>query len=141
MKARVGTVLSTKVQMSRGVHRGAPESRVIFTMIMELVLGDLIKSWKIRKLAWSLGDFVLAAICCADDVVLVAASVAPSVGAEKTHWTSHPKMMDTSIGVDGLTVLWEEVLEFVGSEMQDTRLHADLLKRTSVWPSGDGSCA
>ena len=42
-------------------------------MIMELVLRALIKSWMTRKLAWRLDDFVLAAICFADDVVLVAA--------------------------------------------------------------------
>ena len=82
---------------------------------------------------------MLAAICYAADVVMVVASVTSAevmvaeviaklkevgstVGAEKTHWTSHPKMMDTSIGVDGLAVLWEKVLEFVGSktEMQVT---------------------
>ena len=67
MKARLGTVLSNKVQISRGLPQGAPESPVVFT---------LIKSWKIRKLAWSLDDFVLAAICYADDVVLVVTSVA-----------------------------------------------------------------
>ena len=43
---------------------------------MELVLIDLVKSWKVRKLAWSLDGFVLAAICYADDVVLAAPSVA-----------------------------------------------------------------
>ena len=131
MKARLGTVSSSKVRMSRGLPQGAPESLVIFTMIMELVLRDLIKSWITRKLAWRLDDFVLAAICYADDVVLVAASVAAAevmvaeviaklkdvgltVGAQTTHWTSHPKMVDKSIMVDGLAVLWEEVLEFVG---------------------------
>ena len=76
MKARLGTVLSSKVRMSRSLPQGAPESPVIFTMITELVLRDLIKSWITRKLAWRLDDFVLAAICCADGVVLVAASVA-----------------------------------------------------------------
>ena len=65
---------------------------------------------------------VLAAICYADDVVLVAASVAAAevmvaeviaklkevgltVGAQKTHWTSHPKMVDRNTVVDGLGVL------------------------------------
>ena len=62
--------------MSRGLSQGAPESPVIFTMIMELTLRDLIKSWIARKLAWRLDDFVLATIFYADDVVLVAASVA-----------------------------------------------------------------
>ena len=98
-------------------------------MIMELVLRDLIKSWTTRKLAWRLDDFALAAICYADGVVLVAVSksaaaiiaklkeVGLSVGAQKTHWTSFPKMMDKSIMVDGLAVLWKEVLEFVGSKV------------------------
>ena len=75
------------------------------------------------KLAWRLDDFALAAICCADDVVLVAVSmfvaeilvteviaklkeVGLSVGAQKTHWTSYPKTVDKSIEVDGLAVLW-----------------------------------
>ena len=40
-----------------------------------------------------------------------------SVGAQKTHWTSHPKMIDRSIVVDGLAVLWEEVLVFVESKV------------------------
>ena len=44
-------------------------------MIMELVLRDLMKSWITRKLAWKLDDFALAAICYADDVVLVAVSM------------------------------------------------------------------
>ena len=45
MKACLGTVTTNKVQMSRGLPLGARESPVIFTMIMELVLRDLIKSW------------------------------------------------------------------------------------------------
>ena len=120
--------------MSRGLPQGAPESPVFFTMIMELVLRDLIKSWITRKLAWRLDDFALAAICYADDVVLAAVSMSAAeimvteviaklkevgltLGAQKTHWTSHPKMMDKIIMVDGLVVLWEEVLEFVGSKV------------------------
>ena len=105
MKARLGTVSSNKVQMSRGFPQGATESPVIFTMIMELVLRDLIKSWISRKLAWRLDDFTLAAICYADDVMLIGVSVSAAevmvtevieklkevgltVGAQKTHWTS-----------------------------------------------------
>ena len=111
MKARLGTVSSNKIRMSRGLSQVAPVSPVIFTMIMELVLRDLIKSWKTRKMPWRLDDFALAATCCADDVVLVAVSksaaeimateviaklkeVGLSVGAQKTHWMSFPKMMD-----------------------------------------------
>ena len=137
----------------------APESPVIFTMIMELVLRDLIKSWITRKLAWRLDDFVLAAICYADDVVLVAVSMSAaeimvteviaklkevglSVGAQKTQWTSYPKMMDKSIMVDGLAVLcgrkfwslWDQKCAWTGT--QDLRSHTDLLKPTNVWRSG-----
>ena len=79
MKARLGTVLSNMVQMSRGLSQGAPEFPVIFTMIIELVLRDLVKSWKARNLAWTLDDFVLAATCYADAVVLAAATVAAEV--------------------------------------------------------------
>ena len=57
MKARLGTVPSNKVA------QGAPESPVIFAMVMGLVLRVLVKSWKVRHVAWSLDDFVLAAIC------------------------------------------------------------------------------
>ena len=77
-------------------------------------------------------DFTLAAICYADDVVLIAVSVSAAetmvsevieklkdvvltVGAQKTHWTSFPKMVDNNIMVEGSAVVWEEVLEFVGS--------------------------
>ena len=66
MKARLGTVLSNKVQMSRGLPQGAPESPVILIMTMELILRDLVYSWQVRNLAWSLDDFVLSAICYAD---------------------------------------------------------------------------
>ena len=93
-------------------------------------LGNLRGDWN---------DFVLSAICYADDVVLVAAAevmvaeviaklkeVGLSVGAQKTHWTSHPKMIDRSTVVDGLAVLLEEVLEFVGSKvcLDGTARHA-----------------
>ena len=44
---------------------------MIFTMIMELVLRDLTRSWVSRKLVWSLDEVTLSAICYADDVVPV----------------------------------------------------------------------
>ena len=73
-------------------------------MIMELVLRSD-RKLDIRKLAWRLHDFVLAATCYADDVVLIAVSVSAAetmvsevieklkevgltVGAQKTDWTS-----------------------------------------------------
>ena len=126
MKARLGTVTSNKVQMSRGLPQGAPESPVI-SHLHELLLRDFVKSWISRKLAWRLDDFTLAAICYVDDVVLIGVSVSAAetmvsevieklkdvgvtVGAQKTHWTSFPKIMDKNIMVDGSAKVWEEVL-------------------------------
>ena len=124
VKARLGRVSSNKVRMSRGLPQGALESPIIFAMIMELVLRDLIKSWIIRKLAWRLDDFVLAAICCADDVVLVAASVAAAAEVMVAEEIAQLKEVGVSVGaqnrsivVDGLAVLWVEFLEFVGSKV------------------------
>ena len=51
------------------------------------------------------------------EVIAKLKEVGLSVGAQKTHWTSYPKMMDKSIMVGGMAVLWEEVLEFVGSKV------------------------
>ena len=151
----LGTVLSNKVRMSRGLPQGAPESPVIFTMIMELVLRDSIKSWITRKLAWRLDDFVLAAMCYADDVVLFAVSVTAAevivteviaelkevgltVGAQKTHWTSWTK---ASWWTDWLCCgrkswsLWDQRCAWTGR--RDMRSRTDQLKPTNVWRSGD----
>ena len=49
--------------------------KYVFTLVMEMVLRDLTKSWVSRKFVWRLDDFVISAICSADDVVLVAESV------------------------------------------------------------------
>ena len=160
MKARLGTVSLNNVRMSRGLPQGAPESPVIFTMIMKLVSRDLIKSWITRKLAWRLDDSALAAICYADDVVLVAVSMSAaeimvteviaklkevglSVGAQKKHWTSYPKSIDKNIMVAGLAwlccgrkywSLWVQMCAWTG--MQDMRSHTDQLMPTNVWRSG-----
>ena len=124
MKARLGTVSSNKVRMSRGLPQGVSSHLHNYHGI-----GVARPDTRAR-----LDDFALAAICKADDVVLVAVSmsaaetrvtevfaklkeVGVSVGAQKTHWTSYLKMMDRSITVDGSAVVWEEVLEFVGSKV------------------------
>ena len=112
MKARLGT---NKVLLSCGFVQGAPESPVIFTMIMELVVREMMKSSKTRKLAWS-------STCYADDVVLVAA-------AEVMVAEVFAELKEVGLSVDespedgrqsivyGLAVFWEEVLEFDGSKV------------------------
>ena len=159
MKARLGTVSLNKVRMSRGLPQGAPESPVIFTMIMELALRDLIRSWITRKLAWKLDDFALAAICYADDVVLVAVSksaaeimvteviaklkesVCRLVHRKHTGrvfrrlWTKASWWMHWLRCGRKYWSLWGQRCAWTGT--QDTRSHTDLLKPTNVWRSGD----
>ena len=62
-----------------------------------------------------------------------------NVGAQKnTHWTSHPEMVDKSIMVFGLAVLWDEVLEFVGSNVcLDGHARHAIAHRTAQARSGD----
>ena len=117
MKARLGTVLSNKVQMSR-----TSESRVIFAMIMELVLRldqELESSETgnnlLRRRCGSGSSVGCCSRCGRSDSKIEGSGF--DSWCRKTYWTSHSKMMDGSIGVDGLAVLWEEVLEFVGPKV------------------------
>ena len=126
---------------------------------MERVLRHLSRAGKfeIWRGVWT--TLMLTAICNAHGVVLAAASVAAAedmvadaiaklkevgstVGAEKTHWTSHPNMVDTSTVVHGLSVLREEALEFVDRrcvwmETRGTLLRTDQFKRTRAWQHGE----
>ena len=63
MKARLETVISNKVQMNLGLQQGVPESPVIFTVIMELVLSDFIKSWNTRPRRLCAGCDLLCGRC------------------------------------------------------------------------------
>ena len=59
---------------------------------------------------------VSAAETMVSEVIETMNEVGLTVGAQKTHWTSVPKMIDKNVMVDGSAVVWEEVLElFVGS--------------------------
>ena len=130
MKACLGTVTSNKVQMSRGLPQGAPESPVIFTMIMKLVLRDLIKSWISRKLAWRLDDFALAAICYADDVVLIVVSVS---AAETMVSEVIKKLKEV-----GLTNTLDEFPEDDGQKQHGGRIGCGV--RGSFWSLWDRWC-
>ena len=81
-------------------------------------------------------------ICCRNNVLSEVTEklkeVGLTVGAQRTHWTSYPKMMDKNITVDGSAVVWEEVCWSLWDRWcawtgtQDTRSHTDLLKPTYV---------
>ena len=50
---------------------------------------------------------VSAAETMVSEVIEKLKEVGLTVGAQKTHWTSFPKMMDKNITVDGSAVVWE----------------------------------
>ena len=116
-ESALGTVSSNKVRMSRGLPQGAPESPVIFTMIMELVLRDLTKSWRTRKLAWRLDDFVPAAMCYADDVVLVAVSMS-AVEVMVTEVIAKLKEVGLTVGAHQDNTGWLHLAQNCGSWRQ-----------------------
>ena len=91
-------------------------------MIMELQHQDLVKCWTARNLVWSIDCDLLRIRCGLGSSVGCCSgseggrSDRKTEGAEKTHGTSHPKMEDSSIVVDGWAVTWAEVLKPVGSK-------------------------
>ena len=118
--------------MMRGLPQGAPESPRIFILVMELVLRPLLQRWRSQGRGWCMDSLWLAAICYADDIVLVSASlpdlqrmaedfalalsdVGLEVGAKKCHWTSYPPLPDTKFSVNGAALSWEKHICFVGS--------------------------
>ena len=129
---RLGQVSSDDISMDRGLPQGAPESPLIFTMIMDMVIRSLEPQWRDKGYAFSLDQFRLTAVCYADDIVFAASSmehleemirdvvreldkIGLGVGADKTHWTSTPPSEGELLRVDAEEVTWEETLTFVGT--------------------------
>ncbi|CAE8618348.1 unnamed protein product [Polarella glacialis] len=130
--ARLGMVSSDDIPMDRGLPQGAPESPLIFTMIMDMVIRALEPQWREKGYGFSIDRFRLTAVCYADDIVLAASSkehleamisdvinalgkIGLGVGAEKTHWTSTPQMPEEALRVEAEEVAWEDSLTFVGT--------------------------
>ena len=87
--------------------------------------------WRQRGSGWHMDSWWLAAICYADDVLLVSstkddlinvleelvaafAHVGLSVGMQKTHWSSYPPEPNGTLNALGHTLSWEPTLLFVG---------------------------
>ena len=103
---------------NEGLLQGAPEVQFFLSLIMDVVLLKLELTWNARDMCSKLDDFSLAAIWYADDGVLVVkpmnaaeTSVSETIqelestdlteGAEKTHWTSFPRLENCCLQVDG----------------------------------------
>lgn len=131
IKAKLGTETSEAVPLHRGLPQGAPESPLIFTMIVEMIVRTLEVSWHARGMGFRIDGLIFCCVCYADDIVLLAHTpqalttmiaetiaafnaIGLGVGAEKTHWTSTPPREGAAINVEGHEVKWEPNLTFVG---------------------------
>jgi hypothetical protein len=129
---KLGHVSTNFVSMLRGLPQGAPESPRIFVLVMELVLRPLLHKWRSRGSGWCLDSLWLAAVCFADDVVIVSSSlvdlcrmaeefaltlseVGLEVGAKKCHWTSYPPLPSQKLPLHGASLDWEAQINFVGA--------------------------
>ena len=72
VRVRLGQESSDDIPMDRGLPQGAPESPLIFTMIIDMVIRSLEPRWRENGHGFSVDRFRLTAVCYADDIVLAA---------------------------------------------------------------------
>jgi hypothetical protein len=118
--------------MNRGLPQGAPESPMIFTLLIEMVLSELAGTWRANGWGFALDLLYVGSIAYADDILLVAhnpahlqlmaadlarelRAVGLGIGAAKTHWTSTPALAGAHLDVEGALVTWEPNITFVGT--------------------------
>ena len=58
--------------MDRGLPQGAPESPIIFTLIIDVNICSLADRWRRLGFGFAVDAFRLSTICYADDIILVA---------------------------------------------------------------------
>ena len=131
LSVRLGHVSAKSLDMKRGLPQGAPESPLLFILVVELVLRPLLGRWSARGSGWMMDDFWLSSVNFADDILLVSGSkedlemmtaeavdafaqAGLEVGLEKSHWTSYPYMAGSSLRVGDQEVQWEKHVVFVG---------------------------
>ena len=132
MAFSLGGVRTLPIALERGLPQGAPESPLVFVMVTELVLRPLLARWRERGSGWAMDSLWIAAVCYADDIILLSSSKADlhrmihelvdgfaavglSIGAEKTHWTSLPTAEGEVMRVVNADVAWEPSITFVGA--------------------------
>jgi hypothetical protein len=137
VKAKLGAEISDPVPLHRGLPQGAPESPLIFTLIVEMILRRLEAIWRGRGWGYCLDGMMMFSVSYADDIILMAAdklqlelmlaelvaafgNIGLTFGAAKTHWTSMPAMMHEKIKVEDCEVEWEATIVFVGTVLDLT---------------------
>jgi hypothetical protein len=129
---RLGQVSSSPIKMDRGLPQGAPESALIFTLIIDMIICSLADKWRQLGLGFEVDAFRITAVCYADDIILAAHTaehleqmvadvveklkeIGLGIGAEKSHWSSTPAQDGTLLNIEGTQISWESSLTFVGT--------------------------
>jgi hypothetical protein len=129
---RLGQVTSSVIKMDRGLPQGAPESALIFTLIIDMIICSLAESWRQKGFGFEIDAFRITAVCYADDIILAAHTrehlelmiadviaklkeIGLGVGAEKSHWSSTPAQEGAQLNIEGALLPWESSLTFVGT--------------------------
>ena len=118
--------------MDRGLPQGAPDSPLIFTLIIDMILSNLACKWRQSGLGFVVDAFHINAVSYADDIILVAHTgeqlermaadvvqqlrdIGLGIGAEKTHWSSTPAQEGAQLNFEGSQISWESNLTFAGT--------------------------
>ena len=127
-----GRCSSNTIAMNRGLPQGAPESAMIFTLLIDMIITDPAEKWAQNGWGFAVDRFKVTAVAYADDIVLFAntpehlqlmimdivgglEAVGLGVGVAKTHWTSTPPLEDSHIELQGVRIPWEPTITFVGT--------------------------
>ena len=128
----LGHISADLVDVLRGLPQGAPESPLLFVCVVEMVLRPLLAKWKADGRGWSFSGLHLAAVCYADDIILLSNNkrdlermiaevvegflqVGLTVSTEKCHWTSYPVKKREKLRFGDDRIGWEPSLTFVGT--------------------------
>ena len=129
-KISLGHVSTASIRLNRGLPQGAPESPLLFFIVTDMVLPELLRIWKARGSGWSFAGFSLSALGYADDIILVSTNkkdlqrmileviqafldVGLEVGTDKCHWSSCPAKRKEKLRFGEDKVVWEPTLTFV----------------------------
>ena len=132
VSVNLGNVRTEKVRLDRGVPQGAPESPFLFILVTEMALASLHDSWAERGLGYLIDGCWLPEVAYADDVVLLAMSIAAlqtmlleveqvfaavglTLNLGKTNFTSTLACEGSTLELSGHVVKWSPRLTFLGT--------------------------
>ena len=132
VSVNLGNVRTEKVRLDRGLPQGAPESPFLFILVTEMALASLHDSWAERGLGYLIDGCWLPEVAYADDVVLLAMSIAAlqtmlleveqafaavglTLNVGKTNFTSTLACEGSTLELSGHVLKWSPRLTFLGT--------------------------